>query len=152
MLHRSRRLLASGVIAAALAVTFAGTSVQALTGGDLTIGPLPKTVVAKGDEVTLRITYNCIQYSEPYNGSDWIFAVIFSPGIPSDYRTDAWSYPILCDGTVRQITLTLRVNNGGLSGPANLQFGHEAFSPDGTIGAISVWVNFPITVLIAGPK
>jgi hypothetical protein len=40
--------------------------------------------------------------------------------------------------------------NGGRAGPANLQFGHEAVSPDGTIGFISVYVNIPITVVVAG--
>lgn len=153
MLLGPRRLIGTATLAALMAVAIAVTPVLALSGGDFNIRAVSPIGVARDGTITLRATYSCIQYSEPYNGFDVIFASITSPASPgNDYVSFAPFTNVLCDGGDRRMTLTLQAVNGGLSGPANLQFGHQGFSPDGSIGAISVWVNVPITVVIAGPK
>ena len=148
-----RRLVGIAMLAALMVGAVGATPVLALSGGDLTIRALSPIAVARDGTITLRATYNCIRYSEPYNGFDIVFASITSPTSPgSEYDSFAPFTIVLCDGTDRRITLTVQAVNGGLSGPANLQFGHQGFSSDGSIGAISVWVNVPITVVLAGPK
>lgn len=154
MLKGPRKVIAASTALAAL--TLGGLSpapALALTGGDLTISGLPRTVVARDGIITLRATYNCVQYGEPYNGSDILLASITSTAAPGQsYDSLGPATYVVCDGTNRRITLTLAAVNGELSGPANLQFGHEAFTLDGSTGAISVYVDVPITVMIAGPK
>lgn len=153
MLPGPRRLIATATLAALMALAIAMTPVLALSGGDLNIRAISPIGVARDGTITLRATYTCIQYSEPYNGFDIVFASITSPASPgNEYASFAPFTEVLCDGSDRRITLTVQAINGGLSGPANLQFGHQGFSPDGSIGAISVWVNVPITVVLAGPK
>jgi hypothetical protein len=144
----TRRLLATVTTAAVFAIAaFGAAPVAAVTGGDLTASA-PTSVVDRGGTISLRLKYNCIQYDEPYNGSDVIYAVITASG-----RGYASSFTnVVCDGMDRRVTLSLDAIYGRVSGPANLQIGHEGLTPDGLTATLGVWVNVPITVVIAGPK
>ena len=63
---------------------------------------------------------------------------------------DALPIAITCDGQARLLKVSLVAVNGGLVGQANLRFGDEGLSPDGSIGAISVYVDEPVRVVAAG--
>jgi hypothetical protein len=158
MLHMSRRLIATATLAALTVGAFGATPVSASTyGGDTTFSALPQTVIAKGGEITLRLTYNCIQYNAPYNASDIIGAVIFEYGVSGSYATTYLNF-VVCDGTNRRLTLVLSAFDGGMSGPATLAIGHQgnaAFTqPDGSTGISTEAGNasFRVMVVVAGPK
>lgn len=139
-----RRILAT---IAAFAFMALAAPASASTPGDLSVSGLPRSVIDRGGSVTLRVKYACLQYSEPYTGSDIILANITSTAADGQGYGTFYPYTeILCDGRSHRVTLTLRAYNGGLSGPADLQFGHEALTPDGAFGIISVWLDAPIMV------
>ena len=147
MLNRSRRFIGPAAVAAALAIGALGAAPVAAqtTSGALTVDVMSGAVVDKDGTITLRAKYACGQYDAPYDGTDLLIASITSS--TGGYHANA---AVTCDGTTQHITLHLIAFNGGVSGSANLQFGHQGNSPDGTIGTIAGYVDIPIKVVSAG--
>jgi len=149
MRYRSRSVIGTSAIAAALAVAALGVipAVALADSGDLTVQSIRGAVVDKDGTITLRAKVVCSQYDAPYDGTDWLIASITSSTGGYDTFTQ-----VTCDGTRQHVTLTLTAFDGGTSGSATIQLGHEGLSPDGTIGTISAFVEEPIKVVTAGPN
>jgi hypothetical protein len=148
MLKRSRSGLGTAAVAAALAIAAlgAGPAVALAGGGDLSV-QAHVALVDKDGTITLRAKYVCSQYDAPYDGTDVLIASITSSAGGYDTFTS-----VTCDGTKQHVTLTMAAFDGGTSGSAILQLGHEGISPDGTTGTISVFVDVPVKVVTTGPE
>lgn len=152
MLTRSRRAVGSSALAVALAITVVAAAPVAAKHTDTVLGfgalsadVMNGAFVDKGGTITLKARYACSPYEAPFDGADLLIASI--TGSVGGY--DGFAF-ITCDGTEQRITMSLTAFEGGVSGPANLQFGHEGLSADGTTGTISVFVDVSTKVVSAG--
>ncbi len=152
MRTRPRRAIGSIALAVALAIAVVGAAPVAAkhNEGVLGFGALSADVmngafVDKDGTITLKATYACSPYEAPFDGADLLIASI--TGSVGGY--DGFAF-ITCDGTDQRITMSLAAFDGGVSGPANLQFGHQGLSADLTTGTISVFVDVSTKVVSAG--
>ena len=149
MRHPSLRLLGKGVVALALAIgptSAAGVAAQGEDGA-LTVRAVPGAAVDKDGTVVLRAKYACHQYEAPFDGSDILVVSITATNGGYDTLTAA-----TCDGTEQHLSVTLAAFDGGASGWASLQLGHEGVSSDGSVATISAFVETPIRIVTAGPR
>ena len=137
-------LVALGIALLAAAPVGAKHLVPDLSPGSF-VADVSGAAVAKDGVVSLKVRYTCSPYDAPYDGSDLVIASITSS--TSGYDGVA---PVVCDGTDQQINLSLTAFNGGFEGSTTVQFAHQGMTADGSSGTVSVFVEIPAKVVMAG--
>lgn len=149
MLQRPRQLIGPTLVAIGIAVLAAAPvaakrPVAGLEPGAF-VADVSGTAVAKDGVASLKVKYTCSPYDAPYDGSDIVIASVTSSASGFDgFDT------VVCDGSNQQITLSLNAFNGGFEGSTSVLFAHEGMTADGSSGTISVFVDAPVKVVMAG--
>lgn len=146
---RPRQLIGPTLVAFAIAVLAAAPvaarrPVAGLEPGAF-VADVSGAIVAKDGVASVKVKYTCSPYEAPFDGSDVVIASITSATSGFDGVAN-----VVCDGSSQQLTLSLNAFNGGFEGSSSVLFGHQGMTADGSSGTISVFVDVPARVVMAG--